>query len=308
LWRAFHDEVAASPARTVVISAENFSFPTEPDRDVLIARLFERLGNWASIDVVASLRAPAAYVEAFYAEWVVSAHPSGARSLPETLVDHAARLTDIPTMFAPFEKASGRTVLLQDFDALLSDGVGLWAGFCRLAGLPEGLGEQDLPRYATPDRDSVQLMQLLNTTIASRARRQMLMDTYFAAPPACTQRPSLASPQTRLALIDQFEAQSQAFTRARGYTPDLEAMRAAVLAEDWHPARSIPISHLHALLDVGAQVAGDATPPPEHAGTPTQEVDILQATAKAAPRANRYSFTIRPRPWLVRLLDRVFNR
>ncbi len=308
LWRAFHDEVAASPARTVVISAENFSFPTEPDRDVLIACLFERLGNWASIDVVASLRAPAAYIEAFYAEWVVSAHPSGARSLPETLVDHGARLTDMPTMFTPFENASGRTVLLQDFDALLNGGVGLWAGFCKLAGLPEDLGEQDLPRYATPDRDSVQLMQLLNTTIASRGRRQTLMDTYFAAPPACAQRLSLASPQTRLELIDQFETQSHDFARARGYAPDLEAMRAAILAEDWHPAQSIPMSHLHALLDVGAQVAGDAAPTAENTAHPTKDVGALQGIPKAAPRSNRYSFTIRPRPWLVRLLDRVFNR
>lgn len=306
-WRAFHDEIAASPARTVVVSAENFSFPTEPDRDALIAQLFARLGNWASIDVVANLRAPQAYVEAFYAEWVVSAHPGGARSIAETLVDHGARLTDMETLFAPFEAGAARTVLLGDFDLARSTD-GLWPAFCQLAGLPDGLAAQDLPRYPTPDRESVLLMQVLNTTIASRARRAALMDTYFAAPPNVGPQASLLSPAARVALLEQFETQSGAFAAARGYAPDVRALAQQIAHEDWTPANSVPMAHVQALLDVGAQVAGDSetqAPPP----TPAQleQPDRSEAKVVGRTRPSRYSFTIRPRPWLVRLLDRVFG-
>lgn len=88
IWSDLHDEIDASPARTVLISAENLGFPTAPDRAALIAALFERLGTFAQVDVIAMARAPHSYAEAFYAEWVTSAHPGGARSIHETLVDH----------------------------------------------------------------------------------------------------------------------------------------------------------------------------------------------------------------------------
>ena len=162
----------------MLISAENLSFPTAPDRDALIAQLFDRLGTFAQIDVIAAMRNPADYVEAFYAEWVTSAHPGGARSIAETLVDHADSLPDAAALFAPFERASARPVVLADFDGLRT-GAGLWSGFCALAGLPADLPEIEVPRYPTPDRDSIQLMQLINTVVASQTRRQTLMQAYF---------------------------------------------------------------------------------------------------------------------------------
>ncbi|MEO0865466.1 MAG: hypothetical protein AAFY39_12955, partial [Pseudomonadota bacterium] len=296
-WTAFHAEVAASPARTVVISAENMGFPTEPERDDLIARLFARLGNWASIDVVALLRAPHDYVEAFHAEWVASAHPGGARSLAETLVDHGDRLTDMAALFAPFETACGRDVLLGDFDAL-KGGVGVWPGFCALAGLPGDLPEQDLPRYPTPDRDSVLLMQLINTVVANRARRQVIMDTYFTAPPSAGPRTSLLEPEQRTALVDRFVDRSAAFCADRGYAPDFGTVLQDLAQEAWDPPTHIPLPHLQALLDVGAQVAGDADPAPGLPPAPAPKQGPKSRTGR-----RRYSFTIRPRPWLVRLPD-----
>ena len=298
VWRAFHDEVSANGARTVVLSAENLSFPTEPDRDALVAQLFQRLGTWASIDVVAALRAPHAYVEAFHAEWVASAHPGGARSLPEMLVDHEGRLTDMPAMFAPFEAATGRKAILYDFDAARQcDDV--WPAFCTAAGFggtcPPTL---DAPRYPTPDRDSVRLLQLVNVLMANQARRRALLDTFFAAPPECGTRSSLLPPERRQAIAARFADASAGFCAARGYAPDTAAWHADLAAEDWTPPGALSADHLEVLAQVGAQVAGDvdATVPPR--GTKA-------APLPARRSRNRYAFVIRPRPWLVRLLDRV---
>ncbi|WP_299693457.1 glycosyltransferase family 2 protein [uncultured Tateyamaria sp.] len=298
LWRAFHDEVSASPARTVVLSAENLSFPTEPDRDARIAQLFQRLGTWANIDVIAALRAPHAYIEAFHAEWVASAHPGGARSLPEMLVDHADRLTDMPALFAPFEAATGHPVTLYDFDAARRDD-GVWASFASAAGLP-ALPTTDAPQYPTPDRDSVRLLQMVNVLVANQARRRTLLDTYFAAPPVGGTRHSLLSPDRRAEIVADFAERSDDFCAARGYAPDMNAWRAALANEDWVPPGPIPGDCLDVLTDVGVQVAGDVDAPAP-LRTPAS------APAKGPPRTgrNRYAFVIRPRPWLVRLLDRL---
>ena len=297
LWQALHREISDSPARTVLISAENLGFPTAPDRDALIEQLFDRLGSFAQIDVVAMARAPHDYVEAFYAEWVTSAHPGGARSIDETLVDHGDSLTNLAALFAPFEARTARPVKLADFD-VAKGSAGLWPAFCTLAGLPSALPEIDVPRYASPDRSSVLLMQAVNTLVASQARRQKLMQAYFAdTSRQVGARQSLLSPAQQHDLLDRFEQNSAAFCAARGYAPDITALRAQTDAQDWTPPDAIPLDRLHALLDVGAQIAGD-NPPPH-----------MRTIAKPRRKTrNRYSFVIRPRPWVVRLLDKVLRK
>lgn len=297
VWRALHAEIANSSARTILISAENLGFPTAPDRETLIARLFEQLGQFADIDVIAFARAPQAYLEAFHAEWVVSAHPSGARSLPEMLVDHAEGLLDFAALFGPFEAQSGRAVRLGDFDAL-RQGPGLWEGFCALAGLPGDLPGLDLPRYATPDRASVSLMQVLNITVSDRSKRQRIMDSFFAGPLAQADPQSLLSPAERLHLLDQFAARSEAFAAKRGYAPDLDALRQSVAQEDWAPLEAIPVAALQALTDVSTQVAGEAALPQ----TQRPQVSIVE------DQRARYEIRFRPRPWVVKLLDATLAR
>jgi len=293
IWVALQAEISKSPARTVLLSAENLSMPTVPDRAERIAQLFARLGPFAQGDVLALLRAPHDYVQAFYAEWVTSAHPGGARSLAETLVDHADHLTDMATLFAPFEAATGRPVILGDFDTLRAD-PGLWPAFCALAGLPGDLPQTDLPRYPTPDRDAIQLLQLVNTLVASQVRRQRLMQAYFAenAPRPSAPMPLLA-PADQAELIDRFTQTSAAFCAKRGYAPDLAALRQQALDSPWRPPGAVPLETIHKLLDVGAQIAGDNPPAP----------------SPPAPKGtkSRYSFVVRPRPWLVNLLDRVLG-
>lgn len=291
-WKDLHIEIANSPARTVVISAENLGFPTEPDREALVEALFFHLGPFAQIDVVALARSPQTYVEAFHSEWVASAHASGARGLEETLVDHADRLTNFPSLFAPFEADGRQRVYIGDFDKMRQN-EGLWTGFCDLAGLPGDLATLDLPRYPTPDRASVRLLQLLNITVSDRAKRQRLMDTFFASPINTSDPLSMLPPDTRLGLIDQFEAASASYAKERGYSPDYKALRDDIVAEDWHPLEQIPLSQLETLLDVGTQIAGETSLP-----------QTLRPQVPASERRGRYEVVFRPRPWAIKLLDK----
>ncbi|MEP2891147.1 glycosyltransferase family 2 protein [Tateyamaria sp.] len=297
LWDALHKEIKTSPARTVLITAENLGFPTAPDRDALIARLFARLGSFAQIDVIAMARSPDTYAEAFYSEWVTSAHPGGARSIQETLVDHGEALTNLAALFAPFEAATGRTVGLDNFDAA-KVGTGLWPAFCTLAGLPTNLPDIPCPRYDTPDRESVLLMQAVNSLVANQSRRQALMQAYFAdTSRKKILRQSLLSPAQQKDLLDRFATTSAAFCAARGYAPDLDKRRTEIDATRWAAPDAIPLDHLAALWDVGAQIAGDnPTPQVRTTPKPTQQ------------NKKRYSVTIRPRPWVVNLIDRLLRK
>ena len=294
-WNALDAEIEQSPARVVVLSAENMSFPTAPDREELIEALFQRLGSFGEIDVVAFARAPHAYVEAFHAEWVASAHASGARSLEEMMVDHGDRLSNLAALFSPFEQGDARRVRLADFDALRQDG-GLWQGFCALAGLPVTPADVDVPRYPTPDRASVRLLQLLNTTVSDRSKRQRLMDTYFAHSAGTPDKMRLMPPEAQLGLIEHFAETSAAFAAARGYEPDLAAIRQDIAGTPWEPLDAIPAEHLAALLDVSAQIAGEMALP--HQQRPqTRTTDQL----------GRYEVRVRLRPWVAKTLDVATN-
>jgi hypothetical protein len=156
-------------------------------------------------------------------------------------------------------------------------------------GLTQTLPELDLPRYATPDRSSLLLMQLINATVSDRGKRQRIMNTFFQAPIKCDAA-SLLAPPDRLALLSRFEEVSQAFAFERGYRPDLNAYRDALKTEIWTPPTQLPTNQLQALLDVAAQIAAESEP------------KVAQSTHK--PR-KATGITIRPRPWVMRLLERM---
>jgi hypothetical protein len=191
------------------------------------------------------VRAPHHYAEAFYGEWVTTAHHGGARSLAETHVDHGDNLTNLAALFAPFETASGRNVSLGDFDRLRR-GEGIWQGFCGLAGLPESPPELDVPRYPTPDRESNQLLLLINATVTSRSRRQRLIQAYVADPSrACNDGDPLMPPAQARDLIDRFEKTSAEFCARRGYAPDIYAIRQSLDTTPWSSPTVIPLETLH---------------------------------------------------------------
>ncbi len=257
-WAAFHREVTETPAGTILISAENFGFPTIPERDDLIDRLFQRLGRFAQTDVIALLRPVDAYAETFYSEWVVSGHPGGSRSIAEFLVDQACNLTDLPGFFAPFEAQTGRNVRLADFRGV--DGTrDPWQVFCELAGFDAGaFPTLDVPRYATPDRESVVLLQLMNTMMLEPGKRRRLMDTYFAGLTDEGDRARLLSPEQRLDLLQLYKSASAEFARSRGSLTDLDAIEAEIRATDgWSPVSALPVSRLQTLLDTTTQIAAE---------------------------------------------------
>ncbi len=300
VWNALHQEIALSPARTVVISAENMSFPTASNRGALIETLMGRLGDFAQIDVVGFARRPDAYVEQFYREWVTSAHPSGSRSIHEVLVDHQDGLTNFEALFTPFEEATGMPVAIGDFDALRAKDA-LWSGFCDLAGLPDAFETLDVPRYASARREDVLLMQLVNMLHPKSADRTRLMNAFFAhssSENAAAPDQSLLSPQTRIDLLARFETHSADFAAQRGFAPDLEQAKATLAGEDWQTADTIDIARVQAVLDVGAQIV---------AQTDSQQAKALSRPSQGGGRSE-YTLKLQLRPWAIRLLKRLRKR
>ena len=123
------------------------------------------------------------------------------------------------------------------------------------------------------------------------------MQTYFAnETPEKPTPQSLLSPAERHDLIERFATTSAAFCATRGYAPDLTVLRAQIVSKPWTKPEAIPIEHIAALLDVGAQIAGGTSKP-----------QVRTIPKPPAKNKTRYSITIRPRPWLVHFLDRMLR-
>jgi hypothetical protein len=202
-------------------------------------------------------------------------------------------------LFAPLEQRFATRVKLGDFDALVRDNT-LWPGFCALAGLPDDLPELPVARYPTPDRDTMQILHLLNTLVPDAELRRDILRAWFTLHPAPVSDASLLAPQTRLGLIDQWQVQSADFARERGFGPnldcDLDTVRAALRAEDWHPPDALPVRHVQDLIAIANQAAPAlfATDQPHNSG-PSRRVRKPQG---------ELALTIRLRPWVGDLLRR----
>lgn len=282
-------EIRQSRAHDVVLSCENLAFPTHARRADLIERLADRLG-FDRVEIVALARRPDAQAESFYRETVLNGARGGGRGIGVFLVDHGPLLSDFPALFAPLEAAFGTRVKLADFDALR--GPGLWPGFAARAGLPGDLPALDLPRYTTPDRETVLLLELLGRLVPDPDRRAAVLRAWFALRPAsCGPDQSLLAPAERLGLIDRWETASADFAAERGYRPDLADMRAALAQTDWAPPEAIPADMLHDLFDA-ATIADAPAPAPGPAPRP-------------APLRDGVVLRVRLRPWAATLLDRL---
>ncbi len=290
-WRALKREIRQSKAKTVLLSCENMSFPIQPDRDLWINALADNLGGFSQVDLVALVRRPDAYVETFYRERIANGGSSGTGGIDAFLVDHCASLTDFPALFAPFEQRLATKVRLADFDRLRD--TGLWPGFAELAGLPDGFASLDIPHYPTPDRETILLVQLLNTLVPQTGARTRLLQALFSlrSVPA-TDDFSLLSPQQRLEILDRWQEKSAAFAATRGYKPDLASARTELANEPWSAASTVAVEHLNDLIGLAHQATGDATASAPLPGHNQQGVSDM-------------SVTIRLRPWLANLLRRA---
>lgn len=287
-WADLGREIRRSGARDVVLSCENLGFPTLAGRDALIATLADRLA-FDRVELVALARRPDAQIDAFYRETVINGMRGGGRGIGAFLVDHGPTLTDFPALFAPFEAQFGTRLRLGDFDAMRRDG--LWQGFAALAGLPDDLPALDLPRYASPDRETVLLLELLNRLVADPERRAGILRTWFSLrPEPAGPDAGLLAPAERLRLIDAWQQNSAGFAAARGYAPDLAALRAEIAAQDWTPPGDVTPEMLHDLFDAAA-----ITDAPVAARGP----------ARPARRKDGVILTVRLRPWAANLWQRL---
>lgn len=300
-WAALGQEVRQSGCDTVVISCENMALPTDPERNALLARLFLRLSGAASVDVVAFVRSPDTWAEAYWAEQVCNGLRAGARTLPEFLVDHAASLTDLPALFAPFEAFAGAPVRLIDHDHAAAVGSH-WADFGAAAGLPLAdialSPDAQARAYPGADRAQVQAALLVNAMIASEGLRQRSLRAFFAARPPGGDRTSFLPPQDRQALVAAFAEASAPWAAARGYAPDLAALHARLDAEDWHPPAALGSDILDCLRQARLQAEYE---PPANATAPASE---------PAPDLPGHSHAddgvvlrVRLRPWARKLLS-----
>ena len=298
LQRAFLAEVAQQRADHVVVSCENMLQLHAENRDGVIARFFAFFGAFASVQPVAMVRRPDQWFDAHYREIVCGGQRLGARSIAEFAVDHAAQLTNLPWIFAPFEAGAGRAVRLGDFDAA-RNGVAadrdIWQAFLRLAGLPGAdLAVLPVPRYASASRDQVLAAQLASGMLSSAAARVRVLQGFFASPSALGQDGPLMDPAGRVGLVQSFAAASSEFAAARGYAPDISRWLAQLRAEAWTAPTHVDAAVLGDLLQ--ARLWAERPPDPE--------APVAQDHG-ALLRRREWVLRIRPRPWLARLLDRL---
>ncbi|MGQ0567159.1 MAG: glycosyltransferase [Gemmobacter sp.] len=298
VWTRLRAEVAAARCRTVILSCENMLLPVSSDREGVREGLFARLGGFASVRLVAFVRSPDQGPEMLYREYVCNGQRFGARTAQEFMVDYGDTLTDLPGLFGPWEGFAGRPVALVDHDASAVAGSH-WADFLRAADLTPALGHLTPPdrgrTYATPDRDQVAAARLVNVLMAHEDDRVRVLRAFFAALPALSGRASLLSPAERVALVDRFAAQSGAWAAARGYAPDLAALRLRLATEDWQAPDHLPARIVEALLAARLQAEAAMRAAPQQADrfAVTAGSDRLRVPGEVVLR-------LRPRPWVRR--------
>ncbi len=303
-WAALGQEVAQSGCGTVVISCENMALPTDPDRDALLARLFLRLGGARDVQVVAFVRSPDTWAEAYWAEQVCNGLRAGARTLPEFLVDHGDSLTDLPALFAPFEVFAGGPVRLADHDAAAAVPGGHWAALAQAAGLdlPPVPPAAQARTYAGPDRAQVQAALALNAMIAAEPLRARTLRAFFAVPGGRGSRASFLPPAERRALVQRFAERSGAWAAARGYAPDLPALQARLAAEDWAEPAALPAAVLDRLRIARLQAEHDA---PAAAAARLAEPEPAPALPGRSSGDDGVILRVRLRPWARKALARL---
>ncbi len=303
-WQQLQREIDASGADTVLLSCENMLMPVSADREVMQARLFRRLSGFGAVRLVAFVRRPDQGPEMLYRELACNGQRIGARTAAEFLVDYGASLTDLPGLFGPWETFAGSPVALAAHAA--GRGAAHWQAFLQAAGLHRRLAHMPppttAPTYPSPDRDQVAAARLVNVLMPREADRIRVLRAFFAASPDADPRPaarqSLLPPAARLALVDQFAAQSAAWAAARGYAPDLDRIRADILSHPWEPQQDLPTPLLESLQAARLQAESALLPDPAPAADRFMAIAPADQPEHPARRPGDIVLRLRPRPWL----------
>ncbi len=303
-WQALRNEIRKTKPETVILSCENFLFPTAHDRTELLQQLARRLSGFAEIQPIALVRRFDVYIEALYRERVAGGLPMGTAKLPGFLNDFTNSLCDFPALFGPMELALHARVRFGDFDA--DKTKGLWRSFAKLADLPRDLEDVDAPRYPTPDRTSTEVAALINMTIGNPDRRRQMLKGWFAQRALNGDSASMIPPSRRADLLIRWSDASAGFAADRGYSPDLAVALKELLHENWEPPGPIDTDVLATLNDLSAMARTMTVPPPvppvpkrpdtpQHVPPPTKN--------KTRSPDPRYALTVRLRPWAARIVD-----
>lgn len=302
IWHQLDREIRQSGARTVILTCENFPMPLSEDRPEILPQLIERLSAFADIVPVAFQRRPDQALDRLYREVVAMGQRAGARTLAEFAMDHAATLADLPGLFTPFETLAGRPVRLVDYDAAAA-GPGLLAAFGQAAGL-DLPSDATLPRrYETPPRSQIEAARIVNTLLTSQDRREAALRDFFATAPRPTGPDSdLGPPDAALAQIALFRRLSGDWAASRGYAPDWEAVEAALRAAPWQPWTALSADMQEALLQSCLRSESGPLPAP-----PSRRDDPIAPDPEpaATPRRDGVVLSVRLRPWVARLLQRL---
>jgi hypothetical protein len=292
VFDALRREIEKSRAKTVIISCENMLFPLNEDRETLIARLFADLPPFTDIQCVACVRRADRHADSFYKEIVTNGRRMGSRTASEFLIDAQDALTDLAALFEPFEARSDGPVKLLDFDAQVDEDT-LWPAFCDLIGLATPPATLDVPRYPSADRQLVETARLVNTMVPDQAQRGAILSDLFRALPNSADAQPVLSPLQRRDMIDLFHDRSSDFAAQRGYAPDYAAQRADV-SDEWTPLAGLDQRYIETLSQARLRAERPVSMP-----FPTQ--GAVRNTKQVAP-PQQPGFTIRPRPWAMRLL------
>lgn len=308
-WENLKEEIRQSNAHTIILSCENFLMPGDTNRLKVIPLLAAALRDLGEVHPIALVRRPDSFFDAFYRETNFSGGRQGARSISEFMVDYKGHLTDLPALFSPLEKAFGRKVQLADFDSAREQ-EDLWGRFQKLCGLPGNLLEMPAPRYETPSREMTEVSRLLNTLVKDKKSRRTILRSMIEIQSVIGRKDvsqekdySLLSIMQKHDLISHFDLMSAKWAYERGYQVTVEAMRAAIDAEECPPFSGLSADTLEMLQNAVLQCPSQLQKPQKKGQLRTPKVDQLHKAKTEAPLNQRRK--LRPRPWLRHLLARL---
>lgn len=169
-------------ARTVILSAEDFSHPR-----VTPAQIVERFGGFRSIKVVLVLRRQDVWIESLYKQEIDQYYFFETRSLGDYLAEEGPALLDFHARFSPWRDLVGP----ENFHVVSYDDVGGGAEICRrvlaVAGVPDldRFPGVDVPRYESVRAIDTLGLRLLNGyALRDREVRDSAAREIYAAGPA----------------------------------------------------------------------------------------------------------------------------
>ncbi|MEX2518402.1 MAG: glycosyltransferase family 2 protein [Paracoccaceae bacterium] len=225
---ALHAEIDACRAERVILSCENFSFPTESDEHAaeFADRFFEEFARFDEIRVVVFVRRPDAYVDSLYRELLFLGRTAANRPMRQFVVEWGAPLADMRRLTRAWARLAPSRLRFLSFEDAAAGGLA--AAFYGALDLPAPpAGGETGPIYRSPSRSQALAALALAAGMEPPWRRRVALNRFMAvsALPEDGDRGLLLTTEERLALITLFEGSSAAFLDLHGFAPPFESWR-----------------------------------------------------------------------------------